>query len=99
MDFTTKSAEISGGIEEVWQLVKGGGFKVGRHDFAKLDDVVGFTKTFGPGILWYQCIIDPLVMLGAISDLVAHQEDVQQREIHTTKMQRNANQSVVIAAF
>ena len=38
-------------------------------------------------------------MLGAIIDPVAHQEDVQQREIHATKTERDANQSVVIAAF
>ena len=57
-----------------------------------------FCKAKGPGALWYQCVMDPLVLVGAIREPVACCEEVEQQEIHASRTHRNPLQSIVVAA-
>ena len=50
---STKIARLTAMVEDVKQLVNGGGFKTQSQDFKSYDDVVVFCKKFLPASLCY----------------------------------------------
>ena len=96
---STEIARLTAMVEDVKQLVNGGGFKTQSQDFKSYQDVVVFCKKSLPASLCYQCFPDIGTMLSNGNSGFANRSDIEQRELHGSKVGRTTPQSDVVASF
>ena len=73
-------------VEDVKQLVNGGGFKTQAHDFKSREDVSIFVKTHLPAIICYENFPDICTMLSNCNSGVTMGSDIERMELHTAKV-------------
>jgi len=95
----TALAEQTTQIDNIRQLVAGGGFTTDVHKFDSRSDTLVWAKKFLPGTPMYGCFSDVLIVLAAIRNTVSYAEDMERSEVHMTRVKRHPAESRVVQSF
>ena len=96
---STEIVSLFAMVEDVKQLVNGGGFKTQSQDFKSYEDVVIFCKKLLPATICYQCFPNICTMLSNGNSGFTMRSDIEQREIYTARVGQTTPQSDVVASF
>ena len=79
-----KDRDVS--IGQVQQTLVGGGVTTSVGSFESFDDVAVFVRQHFPGTPVYECFWDIMVALGSLTTTVTDFLDVQDSEVHASKV-------------
>jgi hypothetical protein len=97
-EHNTDVAKLKEHIDELRQHSMGGGVKMAGHHFKSYADTLPFVQTHFPPKS-YQGFVDIMSLLQRIEDVCRYSSDIQSQEIHSAKVDRLPEQSVVVASF